>query len=178
MPIRKLKFNETSVLYLFLVCLLMFIFCTLASWKCDFCTLFHLSIGSASFILNNFGSLGVSIRVAIWNIYKARIFPGWLETCLLETSAFIFKYTVHHCSVWSYLIPSFHIPVLCFFFSLFFSCSLMRVYTLMPSINMPIRKLKVSGNVSSLLVSYVFDDVHFLRFGEVKILFLHISPFR
>jgi len=54
----------------------------------------------------------------------------------------------------------------------------MRVYTLMPSINMPIRKLKVSGNVSSLLVSYVFDDVHFLRFGEVKILFLHISPFR
>jgi hypothetical protein len=54
----------------------------------------------------------------------------------------------------------------------------MRVYPLMTTINMPIRKLKVSGNVGSVLVSYVFDDVHFLRFSEVKMLFLYISPFR
>jgi len=48
----------------------------------------------------------------------------------------------------------------------------MRVYLLMTSINMSIRELKVSGNVSSVLVSYVFDDVHFLCFGDVKMLLL------
>ena len=47
----------------------------------------------------------------------------------------------------------------------------------MTSIKMSIRKLKVLGNGSSVLVSYVFADFHLLHFGELKMRFLHIAPF-
>jgi len=46
MPIREVKVKETSILYLFLMCLLKFIFCILARRKCDFCTSLQLSMGS------------------------------------------------------------------------------------------------------------------------------------
>jgi len=50
----------------------------------------------------------------------------------------------------------------------------------MPNIRVyiPIRKLIVSGNVSFVLVSYAFADVHFLHFGELKMRFLHIAQIR
>jgi hypothetical protein len=69
-------FKERSVLYFFLVYLLMFIFCILAIWKFDFCT--SLSFVYRNYIPNNFGCLEVSIRVTIGNIFsKPVFFPDW-----------------------------------------------------------------------------------------------------
>ena len=56
------------------------------------------------------------------------------------------------------------------------SFPLICAYPLMTSNKMPIRQLKVYGNVSSVFVSYVCANVHFLHFGELKMQFLHITP--
>jgi hypothetical protein len=47
----------------------------------------------------------------------------------------------------------------------------------MTSIYKPIRKLKVYKNVSFVLVSIAFADVHFLLFDELNTRFLNIAPF-
>jgi len=42
---------------------------------------------------------------------------------------------------------------------------------------MTIPNLKGKGHVSSVLGSYVFSNVNFLHFGELKMRFLDIVPF-
>ena len=47
------------------------------------------------------------------------------------------------------------------------SFSLIRAYHLMTIINIHIPKLKIYSNIYSVLVSWMFTDVHFLNFGEL-----------
>jgi len=98
---------------------------------------------SKKYILINFGCSEVSIRVTVWNTYKARIFPRWLVQSLIGN----IKITVHIkvrfsvSLIWSCVLQ----------FTIYFS--LITIYPVMTSIYKPIRKLKVYRNVSFVLVS-------------------------
>ena len=85
------------------------------------------------------------------------------------------KANFSHLSI-SFPIFSFHFMILFSSFQDFFS-----TYACLPHYNKykhAYFKLKFSGNVSSVFVSYVFAGVHFLYFGELNMRFFPIAPFR
>jgi len=123
---------DMSVLFLFLKCVLTFIFRILASWKCYVCL--------QKVYTKQFRMFGISILFVIWNIYKSPILPGLLaHKCLFETSSFIFKW--RNGSEWI-LNLSFSYSGLVFL-QLIVSFSLIHANHLMTLVNMSFRKLEV-----------------------------------
>jgi hypothetical protein len=79
-PIRKFKISGNVISVLFYV----------------FADVYFYLFGELKILYTKqFRMFEFRIGVAIWNTYNDRIFPWWLvQTCLLETSAFLFKFTV------------------------------------------------------------------------------------